>query len=449
MSKQIVFVDPTVQDKHVLLQGIEPAIEVVHLIREQDGLRQIADHMTKCREIDAIHIISHGASGMLQLGSASINRTNLKDYFIELAHVGRAMREGGDILLYGCEVAAGEPGAALIEGIAKLTGANVAASTLPVGHSNLGGTWDLDFQAGHVNTVIPFDQKARSEFRQVLPVEPDHLVNTSTTGLQWREQIVTLSTGAYAIVWDSDPTSTFAETSAYFQLYDFSGTAIGTETQIGSTTFSFYSEPKTFALANGNFLVGYGGQVTIFDSNGTTVGTASLDATNPSLRFVRTENNGFGAVYSVPENGTGPEQDIVVQFFDATGALVAGPATINQTISGDQVEPSIAAIPNTSEFLVAWKTNEANSSNFVFAQRVNSTGQPLGDEITVALTTAFDSIGHVHVTALNDGKMFITYIFEDNNTLTGAIYGSDGTFINGFGFFDPKNGDYPVAQCIN
>lgn len=160
MSKQIVFVDPTVQDQHVLLQGIDPTIEIVHLIREQDGLRQIADHMTKRREIDAIHIISHGAPGILHLGSANISRANLKQYFVELAHVGRAIREGGDILFYGCEVAAGEPGAALIEGIAKLTGANVAASTLPVGHSKLGGTWDLDFQAGNVNTMIPFDQKA-------------------------------------------------------------------------------------------------------------------------------------------------------------------------------------------------------------------------------------------------------------------------------------------------
>ena len=178
MSKQIVFIDPTVKDQHLLLQGIDPAIEIVHLGGGEDGVRQIADHMTRRREIDAIHIICHGAPGSMNLGSTTLDRTNLNRYFVELAHVGRAMHEGGNIMLYGCEVAAGEPGAAFIEGIAKLTGTAVAASTTPVGHTQLGGAWHLDSQTGHINTPIPFAQKARAEFRQVLPIEPDHLAQS-------------------------------------------------------------------------------------------------------------------------------------------------------------------------------------------------------------------------------------------------------------------------------
>ena len=140
MTKQIVFINPTVQDQQILLQGIDPAIEIVHLDDNQDGLKQIADHMTKQREVDAIHIICHGAPGTLHLGSAVVTPDNLKFYTVALAHVGRALSEGGDILVYGCEAAAGERGATLIEQFARLTGANVASSTARVGLGN----WALE-----------------------------------------------------------------------------------------------------------------------------------------------------------------------------------------------------------------------------------------------------------------------------------------------------------------
>ena len=264
MSKQIVFIDPTVKDQHVLLRGIDPAIEIVHLGGGEDGVRQIADHMSRRSEIDAIHIICHGKAGALNLGAVTLDRTNLKRYFVELAHVGRAMREGGDILLYGCEVAAGEPGAAFIEGIAKLTGTSVAASTTPVGHPQLGGAWELDSQTGHINTPIPFAQKARAEFRQVLPIEPDQLVNTTTDGVQRNQQIITLSTSGYAIIWESEFSN-----QVFFQLYDNAGDAVGSETLVASGV----GLVQALALTNGNFMLKYGNSVAVFDSLGSTVAT--------------------------------------------------------------------------------------------------------------------------------------------------------------------------------
>ncbi len=435
MSKQIVFIDPTVKDQHVLLQDIDPAIEIVHLLGGQDGLQQIADHMTRRWEIDAIHIVCHGAPGALQLGSATIDRANLKHYFVELAHVGRAMRESGDILLYGCEVGSGEPGAALTEGIAKLTGTAVATSTTPVGHSQLGGAWDLDRQTANINTPIPFDQKARAEFRQVLPIEPDHLVNTTTDGVQPNQQIVTLSGGGYAIVWNSELTA-----EAFFQLYDSSGNAIDSEILVGSGGFL----PHALALNNGNFMVAYGGQVTVFDSGGTTVGTSSFNTGGDWERFVPGSNGSFAAVYSISQPGN-PARDIVVQLFTETGDQILAPVLVNQTTNGGVIEPVIAQIPNTNEYFVVSETLAADGARSIHAQRVNDAGELVGAEIAVLSPENLPLSRDLHIATTSDGRVVVGYINQYTGGLDGNIYEADGGLVSEFHF---GGGDFDITKQL-
>jgi hypothetical protein len=48
-----------------------------------------------------------------------------------------------EIALYACEVAADNTGLEFIQHLSAITGANVAASASKVGHSALGGSWDL------------------------------------------------------------------------------------------------------------------------------------------------------------------------------------------------------------------------------------------------------------------------------------------------------------------
>ena len=58
-----------------------------------------------------------------------------------------------DILLYGCDVGAGSAGTALLNQMAAITGANIAASTNITGATAMGGNWLLDASAGFVNTA--------------------------------------------------------------------------------------------------------------------------------------------------------------------------------------------------------------------------------------------------------------------------------------------------------
>ena len=87
-----------------------PGMQVIILNPAQDDPRQIATALAGRSSLAAIHIISHGASGALQLGAASINAGNPADYQTQLTAIGAALAADGDPLLYGCDVAQGAVG---------------------------------------------------------------------------------------------------------------------------------------------------------------------------------------------------------------------------------------------------------------------------------------------------------------------------------------------------
>lgn len=58
-----------------------------------------------------------------------------------------------DILLYGCDIAQGEAGQALVTELARLTGADIAASTNTTGSAEQGGDWVLERQTERIEAA--------------------------------------------------------------------------------------------------------------------------------------------------------------------------------------------------------------------------------------------------------------------------------------------------------
>lgn len=148
--REVVFIDTHVADYQSLLGGIGQGIEVRLIDGAQDGIAQIARWAETHAGYDAIHLFSHGASGSVTLGSVSLTGANLDAYQNELASIGAALTESGDILVYGCRVAAGQPGVDLLGRLAQATGADIAASTDITGAVSLGGDWQLEYATGSV-----------------------------------------------------------------------------------------------------------------------------------------------------------------------------------------------------------------------------------------------------------------------------------------------------------
>jgi large repetitive protein len=55
----------------------------------------------------------------------------------------KALTNNASIILYGCEIAAGNTGKEFLTQLNQLTGANIAANSQPTGNSKLGGTWNI------------------------------------------------------------------------------------------------------------------------------------------------------------------------------------------------------------------------------------------------------------------------------------------------------------------
>ena len=55
-------------------------INVVILDAHRDGVEQISEALSKYNKLDAVHIVSHGKDGQLQLGATQLNNQNLKQH---------------------------------------------------------------------------------------------------------------------------------------------------------------------------------------------------------------------------------------------------------------------------------------------------------------------------------------------------------------------------------
>ncbi len=170
--KEILFVDGSVEGSFTLLSGLSRRVEQVHINSDSDGLTQIELYVRGRKNIKAIHILSHGASGQLNLGGGRINLAVLDGHEATLASIRSALVKDADILLYGCNVAEGLAGQLFIRALSEATGANVAAASHPVGNSGLGGSWELDARLGDVRAGVVFSEFAAHEFTGLLPASP-------------------------------------------------------------------------------------------------------------------------------------------------------------------------------------------------------------------------------------------------------------------------------------
>ncbi|MDO8955221.1 MAG: cadherin-like domain-containing protein [Gammaproteobacteria bacterium] len=173
-SLELVFVDAGVPDADQLLsllQSQTPAgrtLEIHWIDGQSDGVAQIAEVLKGREGIDALHIISHGDANGLQLGSGRLDSAGLTAQMGDLAAWGGALSAEADLLLYGCDLASSSEGRALVDNLALLTGADVAASDDLTGSSLLGGDWSLEYQVGQVESGVALLAQAQQSWAQVL-----------------------------------------------------------------------------------------------------------------------------------------------------------------------------------------------------------------------------------------------------------------------------------------
>ncbi|KST62968.1 DUF4347 domain-containing protein, partial [Mastigocoleus testarum] len=200
--QEIAFFDTTVKDYQSLIAGLRSGIEVVILDPEKDGVKQITTVLANRSNIARIHVISHGSPGCLYLGNTELSLSSLNLYAEYLKSWFRDKLSNSQLLLYGCNVAAGDGGEEFITKLSHITGAEIAASETLTGNLVLGGNWNLEFTTADFEVPLIFHSKAIVAYQAVLAIDV-----TSPTDRGWNA-ITPSGANAYDFAQDQQTGST-------------------------------------------------------------------------------------------------------------------------------------------------------------------------------------------------------------------------------------------------
>ncbi|WP_436277694.1 Ig-like domain-containing protein, partial [Pseudomonas umsongensis] len=265
IQASVLFVDSRVQDRATLLAGLAPDVEVFVLDPDVDGLSQMAAVLAGRSDISSIQVLSHATEGMVQLGSLNLTSANAVTHAADLATIGSALTADGDILLYGCNAGAGTDGEALVQSLAKLTGADVAASSDLTGAANQGGNWTLEVQTGAIEAVLPFNAQVLADYQGVLATGTA-LEPTTSGNYDSAQGIALLNNGGHADVYlhqisgDNSYNGATPQYAAKIVVADASNNIINTLTVSGS---DYVLNASVAKLANGGFVVAWSADTSI------------------------------------------------------------------------------------------------------------------------------------------------------------------------------------------
>ncbi|NTU53697.1 MAG: DUF4347 domain-containing protein, partial [Chlorobiaceae bacterium] len=157
MSENIVFIDYRVAGYESLIENPAPETAYYLLTENGNGIDQMQEILSGYSELKSIQIVSHGSVGTLSLGGSELNINNLRNHTNQLQSIGSSLIQTGDILIYGCNVAQGDEGAAFLNELANITRADVSASSDTTGHVQLNADWTLEINTGTIEASNLFD----------------------------------------------------------------------------------------------------------------------------------------------------------------------------------------------------------------------------------------------------------------------------------------------------
>ena len=168
------FIDSTVEDYESLLYGgVKGTVSFV-VTPDEDGIAFVGDKLEALgeqnRTIDTLSIVAEGNGGNFWLGKAFVSHENLALYEAQLQRWQAGLGVNADLLLYSCFAALGINGEALVNGLATLTAADVAASTNLTGSSEWGADWDLEYETGTIEAGVPFEEDVLDNYDHTLAV---------------------------------------------------------------------------------------------------------------------------------------------------------------------------------------------------------------------------------------------------------------------------------------
>ncbi len=408
-GKQLIVIDTGIDDYQTLLDeltaGREQDFDLLFISAEENGFdrltQSLQNYSSQGQTLDAVHILSHGQDGQVRLGNSLLNQNTLGSLSPQLQQWETTLTPNADLLIYGCNLAASDDGIAIVESLAQLTGADVAASDDATGTAILNADWELEVQRGEIESETLFISAENSQWNSVLAIVPtsETLVNTTTAATQTttteirgsRDAVAMDSNGNQVVVW-ADSAADGSGYGVFAQRFNASGSKVGSEFQINQTSTNDQYWASVAMADNGNFTVTWtsvnqdGPSPSIyarqFNADGTPAGNEfrvndSINTqTNPSISMA-----GDGRFIIVWQGSGATDTDgIYGKLYDAAGNG-GSEFIINTTTSGAQTDPAVSMNDN-GESAVIW-----NDGSSLKLDWISSTGVVEGTEKQVNLLT--------------------------------------------------------------
>ena len=408
---QVVFVNSNVTDYQTLVAGLPPGTQVIVLDATKDGLAQIEQYLQAHPGMSAIHLVSHGSDGEVQIGSTWLDRADLSAYGAQLAQIGAAMKPGGDFLIYGCDVAQNADGKAFVQQIATLTGLNVAASTDVTGAASLGGNWTLEYDVGDVHAGVVFSTSAEQNYDHVLSVFDE--TYDSHVGFDTGSTAVA-STTLDGLVYTGDQSVEYSVVSGSLPASGSGGEFVVNVqgTQMSSLTIQ-RQDGALMAVQSFDIDIFLSSKVTVqaLDSSGNILGSVVLDIAN----------NGTSSVFHVDLSGNAAFSQVksikLVESSNDGGFL--SPTLDNFAYLAPSSPPVLNATGGTTSFVAGDNTAStpvAVDTGITLTDGNSTTAVSATVAITGNLHSTEDILGFTNTSAATYGNISSTY-----NAITGVL----------------------------
>ena len=245
-------------------------------------------------------------------------------------------------------------------------------------------------------------------------------VNTTTTNYQSLPKIAGLGGGGFVVIWSSSWDGSY--TGVYAQRYDADGDTVGGETRVNSTTENYQTPNAITPMDDGGYLIawssreqdgdGNGVYYQRYDSSGSTVGGETLVNTTTAdsqwgASAAALSDGGYVITWSSYEQD-GSDYGIYSQRYDADGDTLGSETLINTTTNQQQDFSEVAGLSGGG-YVATWLSAFQDGSEYgVYSQRFDTDGTLLGTETRVNTTTEGDQNG-CSIAAINSGGYVIAW----------------------------------------
>ncbi|MEM9644970.1 MAG: DUF4347 domain-containing protein, partial [Planctomycetota bacterium] len=200
---EIAFIDGEIENIQELIDVTRSDIEVVLIDPARDVIQQMSQILSERQDVQAVHVVSHGAAGELQMAGQTINAQRLHASAEHFESWQRALADNADVIVYGCDVANGTLGKDFIRTFADMTGADVAASTDRTGirssarDERAAGDWEMEFSVGSVDTRL------LASTNQLMRADVSLPISIRAAGATGNEEMQLLVDGVAVQTWNN------------------------------------------------------------------------------------------------------------------------------------------------------------------------------------------------------------------------------------------------------